>query len=264
MRDPGCRASPGGREARLSQAGRRLSGLPAGCWILGSGALERSTPRVAVMAEDEAALTAAIIDRARRHGRYGCRRLTVLLRIEGRQVGHERVERIRRCRGLKVPLRQPERGRLGLNDGSCVRLRPGRARHVRAYDFVEDRTLDGRKVRLLNVVAESTRNCLSIRPARSVATGAVRSSRRVGDHGRPPGAGSRPSLPTCPRCGAGLVRAARGDEGPAPRRARRHLGPQPAAPCPLVAGQPVSRRMQRKPRWLVPLSTAWGWRAAGR
>ncbi len=61
-----------------------------------------------------------------------------MLRAEGWRVNHKRVERIWRCEGLKVPARQPKRGRLWLNDGSCVRLRPERANHVWAYDFVED------------------------------------------------------------------------------------------------------------------------------
>ncbi len=67
---------------------------------------------------------------------------------------------------LKVPQKQPKKGRLWLNDGSCVRLRPGRLNHVWSYDFVESRTHDGRKFRMLNVLDEFTRECLSIRVAR--------------------------------------------------------------------------------------------------
>jgi len=99
----------------------------------------RSTQRkVPGAADDEAALTAAIIDWARQYGRYGYRRVTALLRAEGWQVNHKRVERIWRREGLKVPVRRSKRGRLWLNDGSCVQLRPERANHVWAYDFVED------------------------------------------------------------------------------------------------------------------------------
>jgi len=99
----------------------------------------RSTQRkLPGAADDEAALTAAIIDWARQYGRYGYRRVTALLRAEGWRVNHKRVERIWRREGLKVPARQPKRGRLWLNDGSCVRLRPEWANHVWAYDFVED------------------------------------------------------------------------------------------------------------------------------
>jgi putative transposase len=78
------------------------------------------------------------------------------------------VERIWRAEGLKVPARQPKRGRLWLNDGSCVRLRPERPNHVWAYDFVEDRTRDGRQFRMLNVVDEFTRECLCIRVGRKL------------------------------------------------------------------------------------------------
>ena len=131
----------------------------------------RSTQRKAPeAADDEAVLTAAIIDWARQYGRYGYRRVTALLRAEGWRCNHKRVERIWRREGLKVPARQPKRGRLWLNDGSCVRLRPERANHVWAYDFVEDRTRDGRKIRMLNVVDEFTRECLCIRVGRKLGS----------------------------------------------------------------------------------------------
>ena len=134
----------------------------------------RSTQRKAPGAlDDEAALTAAIIDWARQHGRYGYRRITALLRAAGWHCNHKRVERIWRREGLKVPARQPKRGRLWLNDGSCVRLRPERANHVWAYDFVEDRTRDGRKIRMLCVVDEFSRECLSIRVGRKLGSAEV-------------------------------------------------------------------------------------------
>ena len=136
------------------------------CAVLGQ---HRSTQRKAARSpDDEVALTAGIVDLARRYGRYGYRRITALLRAEGWSCNHKRVERIWRAEGLKVPARQPKRGRLWLNDGSCVRLRPERANHVWAYDFVEDRTRDGRKIRMLNVVDEYTRECLAIRVGRQL------------------------------------------------------------------------------------------------
>jgi transposase InsO family protein len=134
------------------------------CRVLGQ---HRSVQRRAPSrADDEAALTESIIDLARQYGRYGYRRITALLRAQGWSCNHKRVERIWRREGLKVPARQPKRGRLWLNDGSCVRLRPERANHVWAYDFVEDRTRDGRKLRMLNVVDEFSRECLCIRVGR--------------------------------------------------------------------------------------------------
>ena len=118
--------------------------------------------------DDEAALTAEIIALARQYGRYGYRRITALLRPAGWWVNHKRVERIWRREGLKVPPKQPKRGRLWLADGSCVRLRPEYPNHVWSYDFVEDHTLDGRKYRMLNVLDEFTRECLVIRVKRKL------------------------------------------------------------------------------------------------
>jgi transposase InsO family protein len=76
------------------------------------------------------------------------------------------VERIWRREGLKVPQKPPKRGRLWLNDGSCIRLRPEHPNHVWSYDFVEGRTHNGRKFRRLNVIDEYTRECLAIRISR--------------------------------------------------------------------------------------------------
>ena len=101
----------------------------------------RSTQRkVPKAADDEVALTADIIALARQYGRYGYRRITALLRIEGWACNHKRVERIWRCEGLKVPARQSKRGWLWLNDGSCVRLRPERESHVWAEEPKVPRT----------------------------------------------------------------------------------------------------------------------------
>ena len=118
--------------------------------------------------DDEEALTADIIALAREYGRYGYRKITALLRAAGWVVNKKRVERIWRREGLKVPQKQPKKGRLWLADGSCVRLRPKHPNHVWAYDFVEDRTHDGRKLRMLNVVDEFTHECLAIRVARKL------------------------------------------------------------------------------------------------
>jgi putative transposase len=134
------------------------------CRVLGQ---PRTTQRKPLRtADDEAALTSDIIELARRFGRYGYRRITALLRNAGWVVNKKRVARIWRNEGLKVPQRQPKRSRLWLNDSSCVRLRPERPNHVWTYDFVEDRTHDGRKIRMLNIVDEFTREALAIRVTR--------------------------------------------------------------------------------------------------
>jgi len=118
--------------------------------------------------DDEEQLTADIIELARQYGRYGYRKIVALLRDAGWLVNDKRVERIWRREGLKVPAKQPKRGRLWLNDGSCIRLRPEHRNHVWSYDFVEDRTHDGRKYRMLNVVDEFTHESLAIRVRRKL------------------------------------------------------------------------------------------------
>ncbi len=136
------------------------------CQVLGQ---PRSTQRkIPQQPEDEAALTADIIALATQYGRYGYRGITALLREAGWLVNKKRVERIWRREGLKVPQRQTKKGRLWLNDGSCIRLRPEYPNHVWSYDFVEDRTHDGRKFRMLNIIDEFTRECLVIRVSRKL------------------------------------------------------------------------------------------------
>ena len=113
-------------------------------------------------------MTADIIELARQYGRYGYRRITALLRRAGWTVNKKRVERIWRSEGLKVPAKQPKRGRLWLNDGSCIRLRPERPNHVWSYDFVADRTHDGKAFRMLCIIDEFSRESLAIRVARKL------------------------------------------------------------------------------------------------
>jgi transposase InsO family protein len=117
---------------------------------------------------DEEPLRTAIVALATRYGRYGYRRITALLRQAGWVVNAKRVARLWRQEGLKVPHRQPKRGRLWLNDGSCIRLRPEHPNHVWAYDFMTDRTHDGKAFRLLTIVDEFTRECLAIVAARKL------------------------------------------------------------------------------------------------
>ena len=112
---------------------------------------------------DEEKLTQDIIRLATKYGSYGYKKIAVLLRAEGWHVNHKRVERIWRQEGLRVPERQKKRGRLYLNDGSCIRLRPCWKNHVWAYDFVFERLQDGTKIRFLTVVDEYTRECIALR-----------------------------------------------------------------------------------------------------
>ena len=114
------------------------------------------------ISSEESKLVGDITALATRYGRYGYRRITALLNERGWQVNHKRVERIWRREGLKVPKKQPKRGRLWLNDGSCIRLRPEYRDHVWSYDFVTARTADGRVFRMLTIIDEYTRECLAI------------------------------------------------------------------------------------------------------
>ena len=103
---------------------------------------------------DEDRLVADMIELARQYGSSGYRRIAALLRGAGWQVNDKRVERLWRREELKVPSRQPKKGRLWLNDRSCVRLRPEYRDHVWSYDFVRCRTHDGKVFRTLNILDE--------------------------------------------------------------------------------------------------------------
>ena len=128
---------------------------------------QRYKPQVV---DEEVRLAARVIELATQYGRYGYRRITALLRQEEWQVNHKKVERIWRQEGLKVPKKQPKRRRLWLNDGSCIRLRPGYKDHVWSYDFVMARTSDGRAFRILTILDEYTRECLAMRVDRHISS----------------------------------------------------------------------------------------------
>src|SRR5271154_986112 len=164
---PGKLLSPARRRVCIEQirAHLKISERRA-CAALGQ---HRSTQRKVPRGRpDEERLTADLIALARQYGRYGYRKIAGLLEQAGWLVNDKRVERIWRREGLKVPDKQPKRGRLWLADGSCIRLRPEHRNHVWSYDFVEDRTHDGRKYRMLNVIEEFTHECLAIRVARKL------------------------------------------------------------------------------------------------
>ncbi len=109
-----------------------------------------------------------MIELARQYDRCGYRRVAVLLREAGWSVSDGRIERLWKREGLKVPHKQPKKGRLWLNDGSCVRLRPEHRNHVWSYDFVHCRPDDGKAFRTLNIIDEFSRKCLTIRVKRKL------------------------------------------------------------------------------------------------
>jgi transposase InsO family protein len=130
------------------------------CRVVGQA--RSSQRREPAIRSDEPSLVARIVELACRFGRYGYRRITALLRAEGWRVNFKRVARLWRREGLKVPEKQPKRSRLWLNDGSCIRLRPEHTNHVWSYDFVHDRTHDGRPLKILTVIDEHSRECLAL------------------------------------------------------------------------------------------------------
>jgi transposase InsO family protein len=109
-----------------------------------------------------------VVELASEYGRYGYKTVTGLLNLEGWDVGKDRVYTIWREEGLKVPQKAPKRSRLWLADGSCIRLRPTHRHHVWSYDFVADRTADGRPFRILNIIDEYSRECLASFVARRI------------------------------------------------------------------------------------------------
>ncbi len=109
-----------------------------------------------------------VVEVASEFGRYGYRQVTGILNMEGWNVGKDRVFTIWRQEGLKVPQKQPRRARLWLADGSCIRKRPEYPNHVWSYDFVSEKTHDGRSFKILNVIDEFSRECLLSLVARRI------------------------------------------------------------------------------------------------
>ena len=177
------------------------------CRVLGQ---VRSTQRrERQIPDDEARLVAEMVELATQYGRYGYRRITAMLQGKGGKVNHKRVERLWRQEGLKVPSKQPKRRRLWLNDGSCVRLRAAHKDHVWSCDFVPERTHDGRAFRLLTLLDEYTRECLSLS---GPITDRSLQLRRSGNGSRPLGSGPCTSSRAAPGR-MGTLRASMGSFG---------------------------------------------------
>ena len=111
--------------------------------------------------EDEDDIRSKIIELASNYGRAGYRQVTNMLRNNNIKINHKRVERIWKEEGLKRPSKQTKKRILWMNGGSCVRLRPEHKNHVWSYDFVHDKTIDGKSFRILNIIDEYTRECLA-------------------------------------------------------------------------------------------------------
>jgi transposase InsO family protein len=129
------------------------------CAVLG---VSRSSLHYKTKVQDDDALRLAMIRYAKRYGRYGYRKVSELLRIEGWNVNHKKVERLWREEGLKLPERHKKRRRLYHKDSSVIRLRPTHPNHVWAMDFVHDRLSNGRSYKMLTVLDEYTRQALCV------------------------------------------------------------------------------------------------------
>jgi transposase InsO family protein len=123
---------------------------------------------MAATADEEKRLVVRLHELSRTHPRYGYRRITALLRAEGWRINRKRVQRLWREHGLKVPQKQRKKRRLGCSANGAMRRRAEHRDHVWSYDFVEDRTADGRRLKLLTIVDEFTRECLTIEVERSI------------------------------------------------------------------------------------------------
>jgi putative transposase len=150
---------------RLSVSERRA------CRVLGeSRRMQRYRPR---RRDDEGQLVRSMLELVRAHPRYGYRRVWAMLRRSGWQVNRKRVHRLWKKNGLKVPQKQRKRRRLGSHDNGCIRHRALHQDHVWAWDFIFDRTSNGRSIKWLSVIDEYTRECLALEVERGMTANDV-------------------------------------------------------------------------------------------
>ena len=155
------------------------------CRVLGQPrSTQRQTPKAK---EEEERLVRRMLELVGRHPRYGYRRIWALLRREGWRVNRKRVYRLWRKQGLKVPRKQRKKRRLGSGVNSCVRRPAEHKDHVWAWDFLHDRTSDGRALKWFTLVDEYTRECLALEVRRGMTAGAVKEALAgvVRDRGAP-------------------------------------------------------------------------------
>jgi putative transposase len=142
------------------------------CRVLGQPrSTQRQTPKTS---EEEGRLVGRMLELVRQHPRWGYRRITVLLRREGWRVNRKRVYRLWRQQGLKVPRKQRKKRRLGHSGNSCVRRPAEHKDHVWTWDFLHDRTSDGRPLKWLTLLDEYTRECLALEVDRGMTAKAVK------------------------------------------------------------------------------------------
>jgi transposase InsO family protein len=155
------------------------------CRVLGQ---PRSSQRyVSTKAGKDTLLVERMVALSGEHPRYGHRRVWALLRREGWKVNKKRVQRLWREAGLKVPTKQRKRRRLGSSVNGCTRRRAEYPDHVWSYDFAMDATDDGRRLKVMPVVDEYTRECLALEVERSITAEDVMEvlDRLFGERGEP-------------------------------------------------------------------------------
>jgi len=141
------------------------------CRLVG---VARSTQRYKARRIDtDAGLVKRIHEIAAKHPRYGYRRVTTLIRRSGWLVNRKRVHRLWKQEGLRVPIRQRKKRRLGHGENGILRRKAERPNHVWSDDFVFDETENGRALKILPVVDEFSRRCLTIEVGRSITAQAV-------------------------------------------------------------------------------------------
>jgi transposase InsO family protein len=141
------------------------------CRVVGQ---PRTTQRLRPAARpDDGRLVARMLELVRRHPRFGYRRVWALLRAEGWRVNRKRVYRLWRRHGLKVPKKQRKKRRLGSSANACHRRRAESPGHVWCWDFIHDRTADGRPLKWLSVVDEYTRECVALEVRRGLTAAAA-------------------------------------------------------------------------------------------
>ena len=147
----------------------------------------RSSLRYQAKPQNDDALRLAMIRLAKQYGRYGYRKVTALLRMEGWRVNHKKVERLWGEEGLQLPHRHKKRRRLYHKDSSVIRLRPTHPNHVWAIDFVHDKLSNGRPYKMLTVLDEYTREalCVAVRPRMNAADVLDILHRMLMKHGKP-------------------------------------------------------------------------------
>jgi putative transposase len=129
----------------------------------------RSSQRyVSAKAGKDVSLSQRMIALSHENPRYGYRRVWALLRREGWAVNKKRVQRLWREADLKVPAKERKRRRMGTSENGCTRRRAEYIDHVWTYDFAMDTTQDGRRLKVMPIVDEYSRECLALEVARSI------------------------------------------------------------------------------------------------